>query len=123
MIKSIAFTQLLKINKFYRPASIRCFSDNNSDQPHPIKRTLEILGNDMRKVKNFFSPLFKKRHEDVEENVESSNTIDDGEFQTHCDVLIIGGGGVGSSAAYWLKKKARQGLNVVVIEKDFAVRV
>jgi len=39
-------------------------------------------------------------------------------FQTHCDILVIGGGGVGSSIAYWLKKRARDGLNVVVVEKD-----
>lgn len=119
-MKSMTFIQLLKINKFCRPALIRPFSDNNSDQPHPIKRTLKLLRNDMRKVKTFFTPFFEKRHEDVEKNVESSNRMDDKEFQTHCDVLIIGGGGVGSAAAYWLKKKARQGLNVVVIEKDFA---
>lgn len=120
MIKSIAFTELFKINKFCRPALIRTFSDNNSDQPHPIKRTFKLLGNDMKKVKQFFTPLFEKKHEDVEANVEPSNRMDDNEFQTHCDILIIGGGGVGSAAAYWLKKKARQGLNVVVIEKDFS---
>ncbi|XP_039951693.1 FAD-dependent oxidoreductase domain-containing protein 1 [Bactrocera tryoni] len=120
MIKSIAFTELFKIHKFCRPALIRTFSDNNSDQPHPIKRTFKLLGNDMKKVKKFFTPLFEKKHEDVEANVEPSNRMGDNEFQTHCDILIIGGGGVGSAAAYWLKKKARQGLNVVVIEKDFS---
>ncbi|XP_011190712.1 FAD-dependent oxidoreductase domain-containing protein 1 [Zeugodacus cucurbitae] len=119
MMKNIAFTQLLKINKFCRPTLIRPFSDNNSDHPHPIKRTFKLLGNDMRKVKSFFSPLFEKKFNNVEENPEPTIQMDDNEFQTHCDVLIIGGGAVGSSAAYWLKKKARQGLNVVVIEKDF----
>ncbi|XP_018794245.1 PREDICTED: FAD-dependent oxidoreductase domain-containing protein 1 [Bactrocera latifrons] len=120
MIKTIAFAELFKINKFCRPALIRNFSDNNSDQPHPIKRTFKLLGSDMKKVKQFFTPLFEKKLKDVEANVEPSNRRDDNEFQTHCDVLIIGGGGVGSAAAYWLKKKARQGLNVVVIEKDFS---
>lgn len=34
------------------------------------------------------------------------------------DVVIIGGGAMGSSTAYWLKKKAQNDLNVLVIEKD-----
>lgn len=41
---------------------------------------------------------------------------------SHCDVAIIGGGAVGSSIAYWLKKRVGNDLNVVVIEKDKCVR-
>lgn len=41
-----------------------------------------------------------------------------------CDVLIIGGGAIGSSIAYWLKQKVhRKEFNVVVIEKDPTVRL
>uniref|UniRef100_T1GPK0 FAD-dependent oxidoreductase domain-containing protein 1 n=1 Tax=Megaselia scalaris TaxID=36166 RepID=T1GPK0_MEGSC len=39
-------------------------------------------------------------------------------FPRNVDVLVIGGGGVGSSIAFWLKKMARDGLNVAVVEKD-----
>ncbi|XP_023168211.2 FAD-dependent oxidoreductase domain-containing protein 1 [Drosophila hydei] len=36
-----------------------------------------------------------------------------------CDVLIIGGGGMGASSAYWLKKRAEQKkLSVLVVERD-----
>jgi len=40
-----------------------------------------------------------------------------------CDVLIIGGGAIGSSIAYWLKQKVyREEFSVVVVEKDPTVR-
>ncbi|CAH1389191.1 unnamed protein product [Nezara viridula] len=41
-----------------------------------------------------------------------------GDLPKHCDVLIIGGGCMGSSIAYWLKQRALEGLRVVVVEKD-----
>lgn len=42
-------------------------------------------------------------------------------YPEHADVVIIGGGFIGSSVAYWLKTKASHGLSVVVIEKDLSV--
>jgi len=39
-----------------------------------------------------------------------------------CDVLIIGGGGMGASSAYWLKSKTqKQKLSVLVVERDSCV--
>lgn len=36
-----------------------------------------------------------------------------------CDVLIIGGGAIGSSIAFWLRQKLhKEDFNIVVIEKD-----
>lgn len=40
-----------------------------------------------------------------------------------CDVLIIGGGAIGSSIAYWLKEIIhKEEFRVVVVEKDPTVR-
>lgn len=48
--------------------------------------------------------------------------VDSTTYPCHADVVIIGGGAMGSSAAYWIKKIAGEGLSVVVIEKDPRVR-
>ncbi|XP_034667800.1 FAD-dependent oxidoreductase domain-containing protein 1 [Drosophila subobscura] len=103
-------------------------SDSPDEDKHPIRRTFRILGNDMRKVKEFFVPKDPIAEDTTQRILTQSKFNFEGdkgpdpsqldEFQTHCDVLIIGGGGVGSSIAYWLKEKARDGLNVVVVEKD-----
>lgn len=39
-------------------------------------------------------------------------------FPSYCDVLIVGGGAMGSSIAYHIKQTGRDSLNVVVLEKD-----
>lgn len=104
---------LRHLPKLRRASGLRPFSDDiknkwNVKQLNPIERTINIL-----------------RGDKAQEKAEWDKTLDKyiGEdsgkpFQTHCDVLVIGGGGIGSSIAYWLKKEAREGLNVVVVEKD-----
>ena len=118
-------------------------NDNNPrNEVNPIQRTFNILGNDLKKVKNFFSSSTKSSEtasdfsqpgeEGISKNSKETplqkiqrettrRSYSDEEFQTHCDVLVIGGGGVGSSVAYWLKRQARNGLNVVVVERDNTV--
>lgn len=92
---------------------------------HPFTRTLNMLKNDMKTAKNFILPKKKKiiQHTNVDDDFshKNINVEQTGEFQTHCDVLIIGGGGVGSSIAFWLKKRGMHGINVVVAEKDCTV--
>ncbi|CAH4003710.1 unnamed protein product [Pieris brassicae] len=66
---------------------------------HPIQRTINAINNDIN------SKLLKKEAKPF--NPE------------HADVVIIGGGYLGSSGAYWLKSRAGEGLNVVVLEKNF----
>lgn len=96
---------------------------------HPVRRTGRILKNDMQRVGNwvqdkvdFFRKINppQKRYSAPIETIDNfiQNREDVTLFQSHCDVLVIGGGGVGSSIAYWLKKRAGEGLNVVVVEKD-----
>lgn len=96
------------------------------DFENPIHRTTRILGNDMKRVRNWVKDKFtpfdapKKTYEIPIEKIDyfiqnrESQTL----FQHHCDVLVIGGGGIGSSIAYWIKRKASEGVNVVVVEKD-----
>lgn len=119
----------------------RCLSDKPGPTPpqpppfkvpveNPISRTLRLLRADGARIKNFILPptaseADRKAAEADEElterkmaDLQAATT----EFQSHCDILIIGGGGVGSSIAYWLKKRAFSGLNVVVLEKDPTVR-
>ncbi|XP_014286238.1 FAD-dependent oxidoreductase domain-containing protein 1 isoform X2 [Halyomorpha halys] len=60
-------------------------------------RTSAALGN----ISNFFSKDEKSEN-----------------LPRHCDVLVIGGGCMGSSIAYWLKQRALEGLSVVVVERD-----
>lgn len=105
--------------------------DTKSDYPaepaplpleNPILRTIRLLKNDMGKVANFFVPPKNLTPDKPIEQLDirdfANRQTETTEFQSHCDVLIIGGGGIGSSIAYWLKKRAFSGLNVVVLEKD-----
>ena len=43
-------------------------------------------------------------------------------FPNYCDVVIIGGGAIGSAIAYWAKVIGRGSFRVVVVERDPMVR-
>ncbi|XP_067620328.1 FAD-dependent oxidoreductase domain-containing protein 1 isoform X1 [Eurosta solidaginis] len=124
MMKSRTCINLLNINKYYRTGFMRHLSDdrNKNDGLNPIQRTLGILANDMRSIKNYFAPFLKKKATPkklIDSRFRGVNpSTERNEFQTHCDVLVIGEGAIAASIAYWLKKKARNGLSVVVLERD-----
>ncbi|GFO49573.1 FAD-dependent oxidoreductase domain-containing protein 1 [Plakobranchus ocellatus] len=40
------------------------------------------------------------------------------EIPRECDVLIVGGGVIGSAVAYWIKERNPKGSNVVIVERD-----
>lgn len=80
------------------------------------ERMLKGFKRDWKMLKRVFSP--NREFSDIEALWRGHNVI-----PTRCDVLIIGGGAIGSSIAYWLKQKVyREEFNVVVIEKDPTVR-
>ncbi|XP_015120491.1 FAD-dependent oxidoreductase domain-containing protein 1 isoform X2 [Diachasma alloeum] len=71
------------------------------------------MGKQMREIKQ--KALFWKEPKNVDFD---EWDIDSTYYPSHVDVVVIGGGAIGSSIAYWLKKMSNGGLSVVVIEKD-----
>lgn len=102
--------------------------DSSSLKPpppeNPITRTHRILKEDIMKLKKYIPGMNDKS---IRENATMWKHVlmGDGEgfpedeiFPSHCDVVIIGGGAIGSSIAYYLKQRARDGLRIVVLEQD-----
>ncbi|XP_054284014.1 FAD-dependent oxidoreductase domain-containing protein 1-like isoform X1 [Macrosteles quadrilineatus] len=80
------------------------------DEDNPIKRAFRVLKGDLKYTLDLVDGNLR------EEDLGRRNLI-----PNHCDVLIVGGGVIGSSIAYWLKKRALNGLSVIVLEKDPSV--
>lgn len=76
---------------------------HTSTGEHPFKRAMRILSDDLKHL---------TRRKEYNEKIRNM-------FPSHVDVVIIGGGAMGSSIAYWLKEKTgKDALDIVVLEKD-----
>ncbi|XP_059470813.1 FAD-dependent oxidoreductase domain-containing protein 1-like [Neocloeon triangulifer] len=84
---------------------------------NPIKRTGNILKNDLIRLKNEVIGIFHPGSEN-----QQTKDIDEPHkyysWQHNCDVLIVGGGVIGSSIAFFLLENFPGAMNVTVIEKD-----
>lgn len=90
--------------------SVRCSSDDSSNPRNPLSKLGKALKNDMKYLVSI-----------LDGHVDESNLRPKHWFPNYCDVLIVGGGVIGSSIAYWLQQRALNGLHVVVVEKDPSV--
>lgn len=79
------------------------------ERVHPFRRTYNILKKDIVSIPHHLGLRMADDRDAI--------------FPEHVDILIIGGSTIGSSAAFWLKDKAREGLRIAVIEKDSTVSV
>lgn len=85
-------------------------SEPPDDRENPFQRTIRVLKGDMKYTVDLLDGQLR------EQEIGRRNMI-----PNQCDILIIGGGVIGSSTAYWLKERALTGLSVIVLEKDSSV--
>ncbi|XP_072747613.1 FAD-dependent oxidoreductase domain-containing protein 1 [Anoplolepis gracilipes] len=77
----------------------------------PGQKALKTVQRDWKALKKYLS---SREFSDFEALWKEREIIPE-----HCDVLIIGGGAIGSAIAYWLKETIhKKEFNVIVVEKD-----
>ncbi|XP_045762149.1 FAD-dependent oxidoreductase domain-containing protein 1-like [Maniola jurtina] len=80
-----------------------------------IKRSFHLSQNYYVEHRNPFVRTWETLFKDVKASLNmNKNPV----YPEHVDVVIVGGGFIGASAAYWLKTRAGDGLSIVVLEKD-----
>ncbi|XP_018055633.1 PREDICTED: FAD-dependent oxidoreductase domain-containing protein 1-like isoform X1 [Atta colombica] len=106
------------MNSFRRKSSESKSNDDTKkykefvDITTPQEKFLKNIKRDWKLLKHVLSS--NRQYSDFEKLWERPQVI-----PSTCDVLIIGGGAIGSSIAYWLKQKVyKEEFSVVVVEKD-----
>lgn len=109
---------------------------------NPVQKAFKILADDVRdsyrRKRTLIQQIAREAKRDadmkagkleetetIKKNIYDPESITSGPeeamWPSRCDVLVVGGGAVGSSVAYHLKEHGRDGLNVVVVEEDPSV--
>ncbi|KAK8735171.1 hypothetical protein OTU49_005538, partial [Cherax quadricarinatus] len=103
-------------NQYENPYQSKKPEYQRDQYDNPWQRTVGILSND---IKNYFAGIrLMFRHISGLQGDPVPDQVPKLTWPSHCDVLVVGGGVMGSSIAYHLKERALQGLNVVVVEED-----
>lgn len=84
------------------------YYDPDAANENPMDRCKRFLKRDVNDLMRLFNDPFKEYQ-------------DEKLFPKSVDILIVGGGVIGSSIAYWLQNKCRDGLTIAVVEKDLSV--
>lgn len=90
------------------PSKRSNYYDPDAIHEHPMERVKRFVKRDINDFIKQINDPFKEY-------------MDDKVFPKTVDILIIGGGAIGSSIAYWIQNKCRDGITIAVVEKDLSV--
>ncbi|XP_011506222.1 PREDICTED: FAD-dependent oxidoreductase domain-containing protein 1-like [Ceratosolen solmsi marchali] len=94
--------------------------DMKAPHPDPMTKIRQCLQRDAALIKNNLTFWKDKPNPALDKDGRVINWDNPNApiFPNYCDILIIGGGAIGSSIAYWCKRLGKASLRVAVVEKD-----